>query len=108
MSFLTNGTTSTILIVVAQRESLVQAFRKAGAVSGDKAMTLESLGLQSDDMIESLIREGVIVKVNNALHYLDEVRLQENVTRSSIFFLSACGILVAVFLLIFLIARSLA
>ena len=58
---------------------LIEKFRKKGALSPEKAMTAEELGLPAefkDRMKRRLGQSGVFVEINGK-HYLSEERLKE-------------------------------
>ena len=59
---------------------LIETFRKKGALSSEKAMTAEELGLSAEfkeRMKRRLGQLGVFVEVDGGKYYLSEERLKE-------------------------------
>jgi hypothetical protein len=59
--------------LAAERRRVAMAFRAAGAVSPDRAASLESIGLRYDATMDYLVRLGVVRDVERG-YWLDEAK----------------------------------
>lgn len=64
--------------LAAERRRVAMAFRAVGAVSPDRAVSLESLGLRYDGTVDYLVRLGVIRDVERG-YWFDDARFQSAV-----------------------------
>lgn len=62
--------------MVFRQKGPVQTFVKAGAVSEETARRPSSLGIQSEYLIEPMVRSGVLVATGDGRFYADRGRLR--------------------------------
>jgi len=86
------------------RQRLLRAFRTAGALSPDRACTLEQLGLVESDVFRTYRNNRIVREVRSGEYYLDEDAAKEYET--TILRWALVPILVFAALLLFAIARG--
>jgi hypothetical protein len=86
------------------RQSLLRAFRAAGALSPDRARTLEQLGLVESDVFRTYRNNRIVREVRSGEFYLDEDAAKEYEAKILRWALVPVAVLAA--MLLFAIARG--
>jgi len=84
------------IIVSKKRRQIIDAFRKSGTISGEKAKTLKDLDLNNSLLLKIQKMQNVIVEAKPNHFYLDEVKEKEAVRSRIIFIISVIVILLLV------------
>jgi hypothetical protein len=67
-----------VATLAAERRRIAMAFRAAGAITPDRAVSLESMGLRYDTQIDYLVRLGVILDVERG-YWFDEAKFASTI-----------------------------
>ncbi len=59
-------------VAARKRRKILEAFREAGALSADRAVSQPELGLRGSAIFRRLVRSGVLIECGDERYYLDE------------------------------------
>lgn len=89
-----------IFAVIARQRKIIRIFQHAGAVQSFKAINPEEHGISKGFVFNRLVRDRVLLPVNDGRYYLNEVRERELSRRRR----EIVGIILMVIAIIVLIA----
>jgi hypothetical protein len=67
-----------VLAIAAKKKRIYRLFRAAGATTASNAKPLQEINVPDSSMLNMLVRDGDIVKVDGDRYYIDESAVQAN------------------------------
>lgn len=63
---------SAATIILAQMNRYVRLFREENATTPERAIIPQEYGIRNSFAFQKLVRQGILIRVNNERYYLDE------------------------------------
>ena len=91
------------VIVAGEQEKILRAFRNAGATSPDSAKMLGDVGCRHSGIVDSLVRQGILIEAEPLTYYVSlvalDARKEANKSNLAIAFMVLVGLMVAGFVI---------
>lgn len=86
-------------VIVARQNQYIRTFRKAEALSADRAIRPQDLGIHETWIFRRLVQRGVFVEATPGCYYLEEIAAEQFVRDRRFRALTFLGVVTVLFLI---------